>query len=317
MNWAAMNYVKRLRRENGINGNLRFLLMMIAGRIPKGFIETKPTSLGYYAQVTGNDRKTIKNLRDKLIRAGQIRIGQKGGGRGKLQTYIMPALAGPLFMVQAGDGNGENPSPFPADGNRESLTPIAHEKGERLTRGKGGSSSPIPGEKGQSGAGPVRTQYSREDVRTKTTTAEKPVVAVICDETLSFLNWFPGVYAQHQKGAQVTIDYESDGPRVQKLLIGPPRRELARLQAMAVAMLTVTSAEDKFLADAPDRGLRLLAFAADRFERIAVSRSTAAQQRLVACRYRHDPPCLNNVVCAERERQRLAAEDAAEAEAVG
>jgi hypothetical protein len=29
-----------------------------------------------------------------------------------------------------------------------------------------------------------------------------------------------------------------------------------------------------------------------------------------ACRYKHQPPCVNNIACAERERQLLAAEDA-------
>ena len=100
MNWAAMNYVKRLKRETGINGNLRFLLMMIAGRIPKGHMETVPTSLDYYSRTTGNDKKTIRNLRNKLLELDAIRLGEKGRGRGRFQTYIMPALAGPAPGVE-------------------------------------------------------------------------------------------------------------------------------------------------------------------------------------------------------------------------
>lgn len=297
MNWAAMNYVKRLKRESGINGNLRFVMMMIASRIPKGRIETVPTSDGFLARTTGNTDRTIQNLREQLVSKGAVAIGDKGRGRGRFYTYKIQALAGPLFMLD-GEGKPESltaPKPeslsgFNGPGKPESLTGFTPENRKDLRR-------------------VVRTGTS-EDVRTiKTTTAKSAGssgVAVICDEALAYLNWLPAVYSEHCRGAQLTIDYEKDGPRVSKLLSGPPRRSLQRIQAMTVVMFTVTELEDKFLADAPDRGIRLLGFAADRYDRISIARETrvAATQR--PCLYKHDPPCSSTAACVERERELLA-----------
>jgi hypothetical protein len=301
MNWAAMNYVKRLKRESGINGNVRFVMMMIAGRIPKGRVETIPTSQHYLASTTGNDDKTIRNILKKLVALKAVQIGEKGRGRGKFQTYVIPALQGPLFMVP--DGNGKP----------ESLTGFqGREKPVRNTGisppGKPEEFTGNPAQSRQFGAKPVLPSTSQFlSTKTTTATAEKPTAAAICDETLTFLNW---VADQHR----ITVDYERDGPRIEKLLAGPPRRDLALVQAMTAAMFTATAAEDRFVASAPDRGLKLLVYAADRLERIALARR--APNRATAgppCLYKHTPPCASAGACAALERELVAQRDRQEA----
>jgi hypothetical protein len=53
---------------------------------------------------------------------------------------------------------------------------------------------------------------------------------------LTFLNWYGQTYPQFHHEAQVTIDYDIDGPRIKKLRLGPPARSVAQLQAMTVVM---------------------------------------------------------------------------------
>src|SRR5207244_1292198 len=78
-----------------------------------GFNETIPTSESHLAAVTGNDPKTVRNLTRKLIDKEVVRLGAKGRGRGRrAQTFIIPALVGPLFMVTPADGKPESLTGF-------------------------------------------------------------------------------------------------------------------------------------------------------------------------------------------------------------
>lgn len=307
MNWAAMNYVKRLKREAGINGNLRFVMMMIASCVRKGYIETLPTSEVYLAMVTGNDVKTVRRLTGQLIEKDAVRLGEKGRGRGRRpQTFIIPALAGPLFMVPA----AEPVKPVNLSENKPvKLSGFSDGKPVNLSKRKPVNLSGFEPENRAFVAEPCTNLYS-EDVRTQTTTAtEKPTAAVICDETLSFLNWCGQVYAEH-RGSQLTINYEKDGPRIEKLLKGPPRRSLARIQAMWLVMLTVTESENSYLAVAPDRGIKLLVYAGDRYDAIVARREGLVKPAAAApCLYRHVPPCATPTACRRKEQALVAARD--------
>ena len=298
-----MNYVRRLKRESGIVGNLRLVALMIAWRIKTGHTESRPVSHAALARDTGLDRKTVKGLLKRIIAFGLVSIGTPGRGRGQFNTYVMPALAGPLFMVGGGDTEkgGDSPPFSPEKGG--GFDPVSDEE-------KGGDSSPISLKRGAIRPKSVRTTCTSEDVRTSTTTARKPVAAVTYAAALEFLDWFAAAYHQHNNGARVTVDVEADGPLVVRLLT-TPQRDVARLRAMALVMWTATAIEDPWVARATDRGLRLLNHAADRLERIAIRRSAPAVASLVdaVCLYRHDPPCSSATACAELERERLAREE--------
>ena len=306
MSWAAMNYVRRLKRDSGIVNNIRLVLLMIAWRIPKGCIESKPIPLSVLMSDTVLDKKTVRACIRKACTAGHLRIGQAGGpGRGRCSTYVMPHLAGPLFMVAGDEEKGGDSPPIDEGTKGGTVPPFTDAR-------KGGISPPFGPEKGEFRPRSVRTS-AYEDVRTKTstTTAAKPAAAAI--SALEFLDWFVGAYTEHNKG-RVTVDVEVDGPKVVRLLT-TPERSVALLQAMALAMWTVTVAEDPWLAAAKDRGLQLLGHAADRLERIAIERQDRRAVR-PACRYKHEPPCVSPSACAELERRLLQERDGEE-EAVG
>ncbi len=318
-----MNYVKRLRRETGINGNLRFLLMMIASRIPKGRIETIPTSLRYLSWTTGNDERTVRNLRNKLVALNAVRIGDKGRGRGRFQTYILPALAGPLFMVPDDTGKAETPSGLSPPGKLENASGFS-------MPGKAENCSCFV-EKNRKGLPrAVRTASSRAVRTSESTTAAagKPVAAEIYRIALDYLDWFGVTYSEHHDGAKVTLDLEVDGPIVVRLLT-TPQRTVERLQAMTLAMWTATAAEDPWLARAADRGLRLLKHAADRLDRIVGERARRAatpEQRDQAqtrqevlnraiVRLRECPVAALRAPCGEAVARLLAGDDIAAVDA--
>jgi hypothetical protein len=99
-----MNYVRRLPREAGVKGNARYVLMMIAWRVPRGHIESRAVPLQSLERDTGLDRKTVRDCIKRVVAAGLLRVGRAGRGRGNFNTYVMPNLAGPLFMMDGGDG---------------------------------------------------------------------------------------------------------------------------------------------------------------------------------------------------------------------
>ena len=302
MSWAAMNYVRRLKRESGVVGNLRLLAIMIAWRIPTGHIESRPVSRGALARDTGLDRKTVRGLLKKVIATGLVRIGAAGRGRGRYNTYLIPNLAGPLFMVSDESEKGGESPPFFALEKGGDSPPFPDDE-------KGGDSPHLASKRGAIRPNSVRTCTSK-DVRTKTTTtARKPVAAVTYETALDFLDWFAGAYPAHHQGAQVTVSVEADGPVVVELLT-TPCRTVERLQAMALAMWTVTAGEDPWLVRADDRGLLLLRHAADRLDRIVSAREAGQSVRSAACHYRHEPPCSSMAACLEREKSLVAAREA-------
>lgn len=309
MSWAALNYVRRLKKETGIVGNVRLVLLMIAWRIPKGYTESRPIQMRALVHDTCLDKKTIRECVRKAAATGYVRIKEVCRGRGGFTTYEMPNLAGPLFMAgedacQGEEKGGEIP-PFEDQRKGGDSPPIQAVE-------KGGDSPPFRSEKGESRPLSVRTSALR-DVRTKKTTTAltKPAAAAIYVSACEYLDWFAATYPQHHNGAKVSIDIEVDGPVVVELLTVPPR-SLGQLKAMALAMWTVTSAEDAWLPRATDRGIRLLRHAADRLDAIAATRSKPRTSNLGPCRFKHSPPCTSAVACSELERRLTA-----EREAVG
>src|SRR3990167_3088190 len=123
-----MNYVRRLKRESGIVGNLRLVALMIAWRIKTGHTESRPVSYAALARDTGLGRETVKELLRKVIASGLVSIGARGRGRGRFNTYVMPNLAGPLFMVGGGDTErgGDSPPIDPEKGG--GIHPLLDEK---------------------------------------------------------------------------------------------------------------------------------------------------------------------------------------------
>lgn len=250
-----MNYVWRLSKDGGIVGNVRFVLLCIAKFIPKrqGCMETPPVSQALLSNMTGLDPKTVRHCVKELVSKKELTIGQPGRGRGNHQTFIMPNLAGPLFAVSASEKSGSPPA--------------------FSLQNKAGAPPHLPTEKRASCPPPVRTSSS-SNVRTEertTTTAKKPVAAEVYDNALTFLHWFVETYPEHNHGAQVSIDFDVDGPLAESLF-RKPVRTLPQLQAMAIVMWTVTEAEDRWLAQATERGVRLLHHAADRYDRFARAR---------------------------------------------
>lgn len=291
MSWAAMNYVFRLAKDREIAGNVRFVLLCIAKFIPKrqGCMETGPTPQGVLCQMTGLDAKTVRDCIRRLIAKGELQIGQPGRGRGQHQTFIMLNLAGPLFSVSEKQGA----SPAISEPVKEGASPC------------------LGVEKGESSRRSVRTSSSSKNVRTKretATTQGKHTAAAIYDATLAFLNWYQATFPTHHFGASIAVDYEADGPRVERLLTDRSGCDLARLQAMTLAMWTATPAEDKFIAGAQDRGLTLLVYAADRLDRI--SRAREAQPAPAALGYDatarcpHTPKCLSPWDCSAYNRNK-------------
>lgn len=308
MSWAALNYVRRLKKETGVVGNIRLVLLMIGWRIPKGHFESRPIPHRALANDTALDVKTVRRC---IKRALSLRtptallcIGQSGRGRGQFSTYIMPSLAGPLFMVYSGDGKEGELAPISNDEKGGKMPPFSDPE-------KGGELPSFRSKKGAKRPRSVRTASSR-DVRTqKTTTAatEKPAAAALYVSALEYLDWFSATYPTHRGEAQVTVDVEADGPIVVELLTNPTRT-VDRLKAMTLAMWTITPEEDPWLARAEDRGLRLLRHTADRLDRIVSMRERTAAAAPRACHYRHDPPCSSMATCLERERQLVAAREA-------
>lgn len=287
MSWAAMNYVFRLRKDTGIVGNLRFVLLCIAKWIPKrqGCMETLELPLGVLVRMTGLDRKTVGRLRDQLVKRGEVVIGKPGRGRGNFQTYIMPKLAGPLFSEVGGKGGT-----------------VPHEKG--------GTVPCLPGEKVASRPESVRTASEELSTKDRTTTTDgKAVAAAIYTEALAFIDWCAAVYPEHNHGANLAFDIERAGPIVVELLT-KPRRSLERLRAMALVMWTCSPQEDPWVSRATERGFELLRHAANRLDRIAGQRAVASEppvrvqtraDGLELCP--HEPKCLHDLLCAQRQER--------------
>ena len=280
MSWAAMSFVRRLKRDSGIVGNVRLVALMIALRIPKGHTESKPIPLRWLVKDTCLDRKTVRDCIKKACKSGYLKVGQQGRGRGNFTTYVMPNLAGPLFMVDGDDdGKGGDSPPFTTGIKGGEPPPFQPPR-------KGGDSHPFAAEKGEIRPKPVRTSTSK-DVRTKrSTTAEKPA-AEIYTNALAFLDWFAASYPSYNDGAKVSIDIEADGPVIVRLLTSP-ERTVDRLQAMAVAMWTVTAGEDPWAHRAADRGIRLFNHIADRMERVVLKRERCALDEQAAAASKPD-----------------------------
>jgi len=284
MSYAAMNYVRKLKRETGIVNTLKHVLMMIAWRIPPGHMESKPTSLRWLADSVGCDERTVRRCRDQLVAKHKVlTIGARGRGRSRFQTYFIPNLAGPLFAIDSDDGKPGSVSRL------KSGQPVTLDAEKR-------TSAPTSG---------VATPFFSESVRTEvpTTTTETPVAAMIYERVLGFLDWFAQSYPTHHNGAAIAIDFERDGPVVKRLLEKPPR-DVARLQAMAVVMWTVTPDEDPWLPRATERGVKLLVHAADRLDRISRVREVAPKAEADA--RGHVPPCRTWTECTRRFEAEIA-----------
>lgn len=257
MSWAAMNYVRKIKRDTGIVGNLRFVLMMIAWRVPVGRMESIETPLSWLANSTGINERTVRRCRDQLVEKFKVvKIGASGRGRGEHQTYIIPRLAGPLFMMAD-------------DGKPDTLPAISPPK-------KVGSVSTIPSVN-RTSVQPEVSDLPSLDLDTKytcTTSTENGrtrVVAEVYEDALVFLEWWQQTYPLHNDGARAIVQIERDAPLVVDLL---KHRSADRLQAMAIVLWTITVQEDRFIFDS-DRGLKMLRHAADRLDRHAARRATA------------------------------------------
>lgn len=289
-----MNYVFKLKRETGIVGNLRFVLLCIARWVRKGYYESRPIALAELSRMTGIDERSVRRCRDELIKREEIAVGKKGRGRGRFQTYVMLKIAGPLFIVD-GALKVDSASGFMAS---EKLDTLSEKTGQVVTEPRENRQKPgsLSRKTGQSVTVEPENRTSRRrdlrDLSTKdlssrrSTTASQraraakpPVAAEVYDQALTFLDWWLRTYPEHNGGARTTLDLERDGPLIAALLQDRP---VDRLQAMALVLWTITEREDQFIFDS-DRSLKMLRHAGDRLDRYAVARArTAAVSESVA-----------------------------------
>lgn len=267
MSWIATKYAwkcSRLAADGAelVKGTVKLVLLAIAYRVPKGCYETEPTSLGQLKDLTGIQERQLRNCRDALVDMGEL---EQRGGAGKLATYIMPRLAGPLFVVNGHESSAKIAGFHPAK--------ITGENRQSLHRPAGGVlSSEVP------------------STEVLTTTGGEAAVALIA-RAHEFLEWWAAAYPIYNDGAQTTVDLEADGPLVAALL---ERRDLGRLQAMAVALWKVDAREDGWIADS-DRSLRVLRHRADWLDR----RLTKVADWWIACP--HTPKCSERQQCQAAE----------------
>lgn len=312
---------------------VKLFLLAVAYRIPKRTrYETEPTTLAMLAEMTGISDRHLRSIRELLVRLGEL---QEGGAEAPVRTgrqddkappwpkravYRLPGIAGPLFLMTPWDVDASDSATSAGFLQPKSAASAEFDEPKSATsavfrRSNAATSSEfarrsrhsVPRFGAVSGDG--RTS---EAVRTNHHDDERQEVAVSLAAAHAFLDRWCREYPAHN-GSDYTPDVDSELPIILELL---KDRSADRLWAMALALWSCTVDQDDWI-PTTDRSIRVLRKAQNTLGRlVAKASSRPAGRREEPCRYKHQPPCLNNVVCAERERQRLAAEDAA-AEAVG
>jgi len=232
-------------------GLVKFVFLAIARLMGKNHHTTPPTPVDELVKATGLAHATVRRGISALESEGEIAV-LKANQRGTVHRYklvIDPQL--PLV-----DLDPRSHDPQCSQGAVPALTQSSDQCSHRAVPVLTGSTESAP------------LSICTDLVRTEDPSAARPLPAAE-----AFLTWFRAEYPKHRHGALTTIDWRKDTDAILGLLA--TGRTVERLQQMAEVMWTMTPREDKFLANAADRGVKLLCHAADRLDALAVLRAAA------------------------------------------
>lgn len=232
MSWLATKYAWKCRNE-AVKGSVRLVLLALALRVKTNYIDTVPTSLSVLRRLTFLSDDTITAAIKVLCIAGEVRRVR----RGKYAIYAMAKMAGPLFA--------ENP---------QDAAFFEHEKNPQdaafLTR-----------KMREFSAAPAGGVLLSDRTCTEVPTSSKALEPL--EEEEVFFYWFLAEFEQ-RRGCRYHVKRVPALKVIRELLQG---RSVARLQAMAVLMLTAE--RDQFIVNS-DRGLWVLEHKQTYLEGIAI-----------------------------------------------
>jgi hypothetical protein len=309
VNALATKYGWQLSRVvNGcelIVSDVRLFLLAIAYRIPTRMrYETEPTTLDVFEEMTGISDRRLRDIRKLLVALGEVERGDtKAGAWPKHARYRMLGVAGPLFVVGRFDVD-ENAA---AGAAFRSVNAAAGADFDTQTRrlvptSPGQTRRPVPRFGADAGGVSISPEVRTSDHH------HHPSIAGSLADAHEFLDRWATEFGRHNNGASYSIDVEAELPLVLELLRG---RSPAKLWSMALALWACTDEQDKWIAGT-NRSIRVLRQAANTLDQLVSRPVRVSAGSPGQCRYRHQPPCANNILCAERERKEIAERDARE-----
>lgn len=262
MSSYAQEWVWRYSKAQGI---VKYVFLAIARRIcRKDGIETPPTSIEQIVEKTGLGEKTVRRSLQKLNQTyDEIEI-LKGKHGSPHRFRLRRQLKLPVDAEGPSDWSVGPLPPVSETGGRSGQSD-QRERSERPAR----LASPVrvTGASVQQASDSDRTDLSTQDLRTTTTSREEAVA------TEALFAWIRCEYPSHNGGAHFTLEKTAALAVLVELL---SHRSAERLQAMLVALWTVTLEEDVWCFES-DRSLFALRHAADRLDRIVVARARARE----------------------------------------